>query len=64
MRAVGYRQIWKYLQGELTYSEMREKGIVATRQLAKRQMTWLRSWNAIQMVEPLQLEQNLKQTLG
>jgi len=44
IRAVGYRQIWEYLEGNLSYSEMREKGIAATRQLAKRQLTWLRSW--------------------
>lgn len=44
IRAVGYRQMWGYLQGEYDYSAMREKGIAATRQLAKRQITWLRSW--------------------
>lgn len=43
MRAVGYRQVWQYLEGEYSYETMREKGIVATRQLAKRQLTWLRS---------------------
>ena len=42
IRAVGYRQVWAYLQGEVDYETMREKGIVATRQLAKRQFTWLR----------------------
>ncbi len=42
IRAVGYRQIWSYLQGEINYAEMQEKGIIATRQLAKRQFTWLR----------------------
>lgn len=42
VRAVGYRQIWSYLQGEIGYEEMQEKGIIATRQLAKRQFTWLR----------------------
>lgn len=42
MRAVGYRQIWSYLQGEMDYEVMQEKGIAATRQLAKRQFTWLR----------------------
>jgi len=42
MRAVGYRQAWKWLEGNYTYEEMREKAIVATRQLAKRQLTWLR----------------------
>lgn len=44
MRAVGYRQVWQYLSGELTYPEMEERAIIATRQLAKRQLTWLRSW--------------------
>ncbi len=42
MRCVGYRQIWQYLDGELTRPQMIEKGVVATRQLAKRQITWLR----------------------
>jgi len=42
MRCVGYRQVWQYLDGDLTYDEMIFKGIVATRQLAKRQWTWLR----------------------
>jgi len=42
MRMVGYRQVWNYLDGETDYEEMIEKGIIATRQLAKRQMTWLR----------------------
>lgn len=42
LRAVGYRQVWLYLQGELSYAEMTEKAIIATRQLAKRQFTWLR----------------------
>lgn len=43
IRAVGYRQVWSYLEGELTLEEMIEKGIIATRQFAKRQFTWLRS---------------------
>ncbi|WP_456374198.1 tRNA (adenosine(37)-N6)-dimethylallyltransferase MiaA [Thiolapillus sp.] len=42
MRAVGYRQMIDYLQGRLTREEMQERGIIATRQLAKRQFTWLR----------------------
>jgi tRNA dimethylallyltransferase len=42
MRCVGYRQVWKYLAGEYARDEMREHGIYATRQLAKRQLTWLR----------------------
>jgi tRNA dimethylallyltransferase len=43
MRAVGYRQAWQFLEGEIGESELRETGIAATRQLAKRQLTWLRS---------------------
>ena len=44
MRAVGYRQAWAYLNGEIDLNTMREQGLAATRQLAKRQLTWLRSW--------------------
>ena len=43
MRAVGYRQVWGYLDGEYGLAGMREKAVAATRQLAKRQLTWLRS---------------------
>lgn len=43
MRCVGYRQMWEYLDGSIDAATMREKGIAATRQLAKRQLTWLRS---------------------
>jgi tRNA dimethylallyltransferase len=43
MRCVGYRQVWEHLEGVSTLSQMRERAIAATRQLAKRQMTWLRS---------------------
>lgn len=42
MRAVGYRQVWEYLQGKMTREQMIERGITITRQFAKRQMTWLR----------------------
>ena len=42
MRCVGYRQAWEYLESEITEAELLEKGIAATRQLAKRQLTWLR----------------------
>ena len=44
MRAVGYRQVWEYLEGTIDRETMREKAIAATRQLAKRQLTWLRSF--------------------
>ena len=45
MRMVGYRQVWRYLEGETSYEEMQEHAIIATRQLAKRQITWCRSEN-------------------
>ncbi|MDX3773122.1 tRNA (adenosine(37)-N6)-dimethylallyltransferase MiaA [Chromatiaceae bacterium AAb-1] len=44
IRCVGYRQMWDYLEGVTSYEQMKERGIAATRQLAKRQLTWLRSW--------------------
>jgi tRNA dimethylallyltransferase len=43
MRAVGYRQVWRYLAGECSLNEATEQAIAATRQLAKRQLTWLRA---------------------
>jgi len=43
MRCVGYRQAWQYLEGEINETQLQETGIAATRQLAKRQLTWLRS---------------------
>ncbi len=43
MRCVGYRQAWEHLDGDYDFASMRDKGIAATRQLAKRQLTWLRS---------------------
>ena len=43
LRAVGYRAIWRYLEGEYQFDEMVERGIIATRQLAKRQFTWFRA---------------------
>lgn len=51
IKSVGYRQMWQYLDGELHYDEMVEKSIIATRQLAKRQLTWLRSWQDLQEFE-------------
>ncbi len=47
IRSVGYRQVWQYLDGEISFDAMVERGIIATRQLAKRQMTWLRSWDRL-----------------
>jgi tRNA dimethylallyltransferase len=51
LRSVGYRQIWSYLSGEITYTEACEKAIAATRQLAKRQLTWLRSWQDLTVID-------------
>lgn len=51
IRAVGYRQVWEYLEGEMDYDTMVERGIIATRQLAKRQITWLRSWDDLHWLE-------------
>jgi tRNA dimethylallyltransferase len=56
MRAVGYRQIGLHLAGELTLEEAQAKAVIATRRLAKRQLTWLRSWPDLQVVDCLSAE--------
>ncbi len=59
IRAVGYRQAWDYLAGNITDIQLRDTGIAATRQLAKRQLTWLRSWANIHWLhtqEPFELQ--------
>lgn len=50
IRAVGYRQMWEHLDGDYDYDEMIAKGMAATRQLAKRQLTWLRGWEDLNWV--------------
>ncbi len=62
MRSVGYRQVYQHLKGEYSYDEMRQLGIIATRQLAKRQITWLRSWQNINALNTDD-ESNLTQVL-
>jgi tRNA dimethylallyltransferase len=52
MRAVGYRQLWEHCDGRITLAEAVERGIAATRQLAKRQLTWLRGDRSIRIVDP------------
>jgi len=52
IRAVGYRQVWAYLAGDYGYEEMRERTIIATAQLAKRQMTWLRKEPDCNFIDP------------
>ena len=51
MRCVGYRQMWEYLEGNLSREEMVSKAVVATRQLAKRQLTWLRKYDQVHRVD-------------
>ena len=51
MKSVGYRQVWEYLEGEYDYATLVERGVIATRQLAKRQLTWLRSWPELNWVD-------------
>ena len=62
IRAVGYRQVWEYLDGELSRDEMVERGIIATRQLAKRQFTWLRGWDDVHWLDSLACD-NLSRVL-
>ena len=52
LRAVGYRQLWSHLQGELSLEEATRRGLAATRQLAKRQLTWIRSERSLQWLDP------------
>lgn len=52
IRCVGYRQAWDYLEGKVDYEEMKNRAIIATRQLAKRQLTWLRSEQEIKTHDP------------
>lgn len=58
IRAVGYRQVWDYLDGRLSREDMAERGIIATRQLAKRQFTWLRGWDKLHWLDS-QADDNL-----
>jgi len=50
MRAVGYRQVWEFLEGRFGEDELRSRGVAATRQLAKRQLTWLRSFTGVETI--------------
>lgn len=65
MRSVGYRQVWEYLEGRYDYAQMLNRGIIATRQLAKRQLTWLRSWPDVRWFdsEDPQLGARVRETL-
>lgn len=62
IRCVGYRQMWEFLRGDYDHEEMIFRGICATRQLAKRQLTWLRGWKSpLQWLDSLQIEQAIQQ---
>ena len=68
MRAVGYRQAWRHLEGETDAAAFREQAIAATRQLAKRQLTWLRARPELRWLDPAteraELEHAFRQFLG
>lgn len=63
MRCVGYRQVWEYLDGMVNWETLREKGFAATRQLAKRQLTWLRSLPDRIIVDCVDLQFSTQATL-
>lgn len=52
IRSVGYRQMWRYLDGHIDYPTLIGTGVAATRQLAKRQLTWLRKWPELAVLDP------------
>lgn len=64
IRSVGYRQVWEFLLGNYSYDEMQEKGIIATRQLAKRQLTWLRSWPDVIYFDGKNVLQEMKEKIN
>ena len=53
MRCVGYRQVWEMLEGQMPRAELRDRGVFATRQFAKRQLTWLKGMEDMQVIDPL-----------
>lgn len=63
IRCVGYRQMWSYLEGEISYDEMVYRGVCATRQLAKRQITWLRGWEGVHWLDSEKPQQALNEVI-
>jgi tRNA dimethylallyltransferase len=61
MRCVGYRQAWDYLAGRISYAAFVDAAIAATRQLAKRQITWLRGFSGITRFDPRDEEQTARE---
>ncbi|PHI28917.1 tRNA (adenosine(37)-N6)-dimethylallyltransferase MiaA [Budvicia aquatica] len=64
IRCVGYRQMWSYLNAEIGHDEMVYRGVCATRQLSKRQMTWLRGWEGINWLNSEDLSHSLERVVG
>ncbi|MDC4404555.1 hypothetical protein NQ640_19030, partial [Acinetobacter baumannii] len=67
VRWVGFRQMWWGLEGEISYDEMVYRGVCATRQLAKRQITWLRGWEGVHWLDsekPEQARDEVLQVVG
>jgi tRNA dimethylallyltransferase len=64
VRAVGYRQAWEYLDGATDLEEFRSRAIFATRQLAKRQLTWLRGQADARWFDPLTQRDDIERALG
>jgi tRNA dimethylallyltransferase len=62
MRCVGYRQVWEMLEGQTPRAEMRDRGVFATRQFAKRQLTWLRGMADLRIIDPLQQDAWMRAT--
>ena len=58
IRAVGYRQLWSYLEGEVSLDEALDRALAATRQLAKRQLNWLRGWSDLHWIDSSQKNAN------
>ena len=63
VRCVGYRQMWSYLEGEISYDEMVYRGVCATRQLAKRQITWLRGWDGVHWLDSEKPQESYNEVL-
>ena len=58
MRCIGYRQIWSFLENEITLEQMCDQAVAATRQLAKRQLTWLRHYPETTLIDPYTASSN------
>jgi tRNA dimethylallyltransferase len=58
MRCVGYRQVWDMIEGRMPRADLRNRGVFATRQFAKRQLTWLKSMKDLRIIDPLATEAN------